>query len=157
MRDDLKRILDVVSGGGSLVDALAVESLKPFEFFKELDLNPQLSDAYARAVRTRAEIMVDEILTISDHDPDWGRAKLRVDTRKWIASKLNPRVYGDRLDVNVNQTIDIGSALTEARQRAVGGSTELIDITPQLIDGATGSKPVDSEEAIEIESIDIFS
>ena len=28
------------------------------------------------------------------------RNKLRVDARKWIASKLKPRVYGDKLELS---------------------------------------------------------
>jgi len=46
------------------------------------------------------------------------RARLMSDNRKWAASRLNPKVYGDRVDVNMNQTIDIGANLAEARGRA---------------------------------------
>jgi hypothetical protein len=29
------------------------------------------------------------------------RARLKVDTRKWLLSKLQPKKYGDKLDMNV--------------------------------------------------------
>ena len=29
-----------------------------------------------------------------------GRSRLRIDTRKWAASKLAPKKYGDKLDLN---------------------------------------------------------
>ncbi len=44
--------------------------------------------------------MADELLDIADDsnlDPQDRRVKL--DTRKWIAAKLKPRAYGDRLAV----------------------------------------------------------
>lgn len=67
---------------------------------------------YARAREIQAERMAEEILEISDDSSqdvtfdDNGnprqnnefaaRSKLRVDTRKWILSKVLPKVYGDR-------------------------------------------------------------
>lgn len=72
----------------------------------------EFSDNYANAKRTQAELFAEEIAEISDEsnrdyyeDEDGKikfnaehvqRAKLRVDTRKWIACKLLPKVYGDK-------------------------------------------------------------
>lgn len=70
-------------------------------------------DQYAYAREVQAETMAEEILSIADDgkgdkyiDADGkervdndaiGRSKLRVDARKWLASKLYPKRYGDRL------------------------------------------------------------
>ena len=44
--------------------------------------------------------------------------RLRVDVRKWAASKLKPRVYGDRLDVSVGyEQINLRTILEQAQQR----------------------------------------
>lgn len=79
---------------------------------------------YARAREVQMELMAEEIMDISDDDsgdtmtitgPDGklrdienkeftSRAKLRVDTRKWIMSKLATKRFGDKQEVNVNQT-----------------------------------------------------
>jgi hypothetical protein len=88
-----------------------------FSWFRKY---PQFLDQYARAKAEGADALVDEIQDIADDGTnDWmerfapnGRAigwevngeavqrsKLRVDTRKWIASKLKPKKYGDHLDV----------------------------------------------------------
>ena len=66
-------------------------------------------DQYARAKEQQADLMVEEMLDISDDDKDDEKAfvggnhiqrdKLKVDTRKWIASKLKPKKYGEKLDV----------------------------------------------------------
>lgn len=86
--------------------------------YKWLEENKAFADRYARSVEFRAEKLEDEMLAIADNDSgDFGfknitnedgesaevfvnkdnvqRARLRVDTRKWIASKLYPRKYGE--------------------------------------------------------------
>ena len=69
---------------------------------------------YARAKEEQADSLVEEMLTIADDASkdtlagEFGehgnavavaRARLQVDTRKFIASKLKPKKYGDKLDV----------------------------------------------------------
>lgn len=39
----------------------------------------------------------------TDHDVI-ARARLRVDTRKWLLSKLQPKKYGDKMDLNATIT-----------------------------------------------------
>ena len=71
----------------------------------------KFADQYMKAMSKRAMWLAEEIEEISDDgtndtyvDDDGkiktdydvlGRSRLRVDTRKWIASKLMPKVYGD--------------------------------------------------------------
>lgn len=67
---------------------------------------------YAQAKREQAELLAQEIIEISDDSTgdtltdkdgnermngEWvARSRLRVDSRKWVASKLLPKVYGDK-------------------------------------------------------------
>ena len=81
------------------------------------------AEMYARAREDRADKLADEIVSISDeceYQPVTdmsgntvalvfdktavARNKLRVDARKWSASKLKPRVYGDK--VQFEGTVD---------------------------------------------------
>ncbi len=77
---------------------------------KWLIAHPEFALQYARAREAQAEGMVDEMLDIADDaQNDWmekrglqvpdneaiQRSKLRVDTRRWIASKMRPKKYGD--------------------------------------------------------------
>ena len=52
------------------------------------------------------ESLIEEILEIADGTPaEKGAvalARLRIDTRKWMMSKLAPKKYGDKLDVEVD-------------------------------------------------------
>jgi hypothetical protein len=96
--------------------------------------------AFEHALRSARAIVIDQRVDLMDHvartEPDVNRARLIIDTQRWLASKLIPKVYGEKLDINVTQTIDIGSALAEARSRSQLRPTcdpaDIIDV--QVID-----------------------
>lgn len=71
---------------------------------------------YARAKEEQADFMIEEMVEIADDGTNdlmtvekgdasyevenkevTNRSKLRVETRKWIASKLKPKKYGDKI------------------------------------------------------------
>ena len=74
---------------------------------------------YARARVDQADTYADELVAIADTEPDPNRARVRVQTRQWVASRLKPQVYGDRLDLNVQGSLDLRAVLAgaEARRR----------------------------------------
>jgi hypothetical protein len=88
--------------------------------FKWLRTRKEFRDQYERAKEASADAMSEDILDIADDGTNdfmelqdkegenigWRingeavqRSKLRVDTRKWIASKLKPKKYGDKIDM----------------------------------------------------------
>lgn len=87
-------------------------------FHAAIDQYPDLQASYIRARQVMADRNAEEIIDIADTDPDPQRARNRIEARKWSASKLHPAQYGERLDVNVTQIVDITSALASARSRA---------------------------------------
>ncbi|HZV61629.1 MAG TPA: hypothetical protein VFF75_04375 [Methylophilaceae bacterium] len=70
-------------------------------------------DQYARAREAQADLLAEEILEIADDGTNdkyvdengntrtdqevIGRSRLRVDARKWLASKMAPKKYGERV------------------------------------------------------------
>lgn len=78
--------------------------------FTWLKIYPEFSEQYAQAKRCQIEIFIDEILEIADDTSQdrvvnegendicnsefIARSRLRIDTRKWLASKLVPKIYG---------------------------------------------------------------
>jgi hypothetical protein len=68
-------------------------------FFDWIKEEEGLADKYARARELQAEYYADEIVRISDETEDPQKARLQVDARKWVASKLLPRKFGERIDV----------------------------------------------------------
>ena len=73
--------------------------------------------SYLLAQEEHIDALVDEAGEIVDSEPDAQRARVRVDYRKWLASRLNRQKYGDKLDVQHNHTLDISSALSKALER----------------------------------------
>lgn len=93
--------------------------------FAWLARHESFAEQYARAKEAQAEFMADEIVEIADDGRnDWmerlgdegqgigwqlngehvQRSRLRLDSRKWLLSKLLPKKYGDRLDVNTKHS-----------------------------------------------------
>ena len=53
---------------------------------------------YARAMETRMEGLADEILEIADDKSgDPARDRLRLESRKWLMSKIAPKRWGDKI------------------------------------------------------------
>lgn len=76
---------------------------------------PDFSENYTKAIEERASGLFDEMLDIADDvEPDAAevaKARLRVDTRKWALSRMNPKKYGDKMQVDANVTMNHEEAL----------------------------------------------
>jgi hypothetical protein len=71
--------------------------------FSWLRTHEEFLNQYTRAKEESADALTDEMLDIADDvEGDSQRDRLRVDTRKWIASKLKPKKYGDKLEHDVS-------------------------------------------------------
>lgn len=80
-------------------------------FFEWVAKDNSIAAQYQTALAMRAELFAEQLISISDNDSfdfnDEGklnpeniaRSKLKVDTRKWIVSRLLPKKYGDKLDL----------------------------------------------------------
>lgn len=62
----------------------------------------EFAESYARARENQADTLADEINYIADNEPDPDRARVRIDARKWTASKLKPKKYGNVIDITTN-------------------------------------------------------
>ena len=71
--------------------------------FRWLAKYEEFSDQYARAKEEAAELFAEDIISIADgeEDGDVQRDRLRVDARKWVASKLKPKKYGDKVQQEI--------------------------------------------------------
>jgi hypothetical protein len=104
--------------------------------FSWLARHPDFASQYARAREEQADALADEITDIADADPQtvpiydkdgklveikidtafeaW--RKTRIDARKWVASKLKPKKYGDKLEVDAK--VSVGDAIVDRLTRA---------------------------------------
>lgn len=120
-------VCERIANGESLRQILEEESMPASStVFKWLSEDAGFSEQYARAREAQADALFDEILEIADDGRnDWmerknqddesigwrengeamRRSQLRVDARKWMASKLQPKKYGDKLELNHSGSI----------------------------------------------------
>jgi hypothetical protein len=108
--------------------------------FRWLDLHTEFRDQYARAREIQAELMADELLSIADDasgDLSKGesgpignsaavhRSKLMVETRKWIASRLLPKKFGEKVEVGHSGEMRLEVESVQQKLRAKLGLSAL--------------------------------
>lgn len=130
------KICERLSDGESL-RAICESSSMPSRptVFRWLSQSLQFRDQYARAREAQADLMAEEILEIADDkDADTQRSRLRFDARKWLASKMAPKKYGDKVtqehtgpdggpvevEQKVEQNINLTVSAEEAYLRMIG-------------------------------------
>lgn len=112
------RPTDYTEDKASLILALMVEGLSikkiceqpempdPRTIYRWLSANETFRQNYAKAQQDRTTAFAEEMLEIADQYDNLSdkldvehiqRARLRIDTRKWLMSKMDPKRYGDKL------------------------------------------------------------
>ena len=98
--------------------------------YRWLESDDSFRDKYARAREEQADTLADEIVRIADEapPPDGETGKIdsawvawqrnRVEARKWTASKLKPKKYGDKL-TNEHTGPDGGAVVIESIKREI--------------------------------------
>ena len=92
--------------------------LSPRTFYEWIEADTELAHRYTRAREVQADLLADEIVQISDDSTGdttvdhfgneienrefVSRSRLRIDARKWVAAKLKPKKYSERMDVTSN-------------------------------------------------------
>lgn len=112
----IKDILEAIEQGESLRSFIERSSRDVIpsrgEFYEWLSEDKELSDRYARACESRAELIFEEILDIADNvsgdkkiledgtevmDSEYvQRSRLKIDARKWMLGKMQPTKYGEK-------------------------------------------------------------
>ena len=116
-------ICENIEKGMAFRDAIELEGMPNAKtFYAWIDDDNDKLQQYARATELRAEKIFEEILTIADNQEDdvykdkdgieiinhnvIQRARLRVDSRKWMVGKLSPKKYGDKIAVDLDDKRD---------------------------------------------------
>lgn len=135
--DTVGRVIELVLDGKPLKAAAKECGIDVFKFNRMLAKDKAAALAYARAVEIRADILADEALEIADREDDAAKARNQIQVRQWLASKLYAKRYGDRIDLNVTQTLDIGSTLAEARARLLPARdlAQVVDVETRTVTG----------------------
>jgi hypothetical protein len=96
-----------LSGGESLRRVCAKKNMPSRQtVFTWLRVHEGFLDQYTRAKQETADALADDIEDIAigvlnkKYDPQ--AARVAVDAKKWVASKLKPKKYGDKLDLTTD-------------------------------------------------------
>ncbi|TWA83719.1 hypothetical protein FBZ85_101468 [Azospirillum brasilense] len=102
-----ERLLQHIADGGSL-DAFCALTDTPSKptVFEWIRSDPQLANDYARAREVQGDSYADKVADaaqqVLDGKLDAQAGRTAIDALKWLAAKRKPKVYGDRIDANVN-------------------------------------------------------
>lgn len=119
-------IFNSIENGNSLRKTLMVINLPAKTFYEWLEQDEEKGKQYARACELRADVLFEEVLEIANttiegkviETDESGRTKekvgdmlghrrLQIDARKWMLGKLNPKKYGDKIEVDQNTNMTI--------------------------------------------------
>ena len=128
-------IVDKLSHGISPSE-IATDLHIPFMILWEwLEADPKRQSMYDEGWRMYATTLHAETVRIADMatPEDVGVAKLRVDTRFKAASNYDRKRFGNRVEVEVSQTISVLDALAEARGRVISGVSRVVPDAPPVL------------------------
>ncbi len=124
------KICNEIASSSKGLHAICKEiKLHPSTVFDWISKHKEFADKYARAREAQADFLADEIVSISDKPligtvtketkdgtfeetgDNVNRSRLMVDARKWIASKLKPKKYGDKIEAEVNGNLTVNTVI----------------------------------------------
>jgi hypothetical protein len=121
-------ICDLLADGKSLIQITSLQEM-PGETTVRMWLrrHAEFRRDYARARRWQARYYAEQMIEIADDVSEdatgelrmpnavaVNRAKLRIDTRKWIAAKLLPKKYGDSQTLKAEHSGSVGIQLVHS-------------------------------------------
>lgn len=145
------RICEQLASGDSMRTVCKPDDMPSMQtVFSWLRTKPEFLEQYTRAKQEAADAYIEEMLDIADdgtndwmeyHDKDgnalgWKlngehvqRSRVRIDTRKWVASKLKPKKYGDKVDLTSDgeRIENAPIVISEIKARDAEAETEATD------------------------------
>lgn len=117
-KDIFKSVCERMTNGEALIDILRSDNMPSRNtFYIWINNDLEKYDMYTRAREERADYLFEQILEIADKQSKdiiiidgeevinhnvIQRNRLQIDARKWVASKMNPKKYGDKVDITTD-------------------------------------------------------
>ena len=132
-------ICDLMVRGNLLGEACDQIGVSRSAVFSWLNKHEDFAESYARARNICFDVMAEDTIRIADQTTplNANADKLRVDTRKWLLSKLKPHVYGDQLAITGADGGPVQIAAVDDRELARRVALLLSQVSElPVIDGA---------------------
>jgi len=112
---------DVIENKISFNEAVSESDISLVSFYQWIANNEKLQKLYKYAREVRSDVLFEEIIEIADtteegvviKETERGteikrgdmteHRRLRVDARKWVVAKMQPKKYGDKLEVETTE------------------------------------------------------
>ena len=141
--DIQERVIAEIQTGRSLRQVCKEEGMPDFRTVQRWIVSDgSFAVKYARARMAQADTLFDRMEEVEEQvsagTMDSHAARVVLDSMRWRAAKLAPKVYGDRLDVSVSDNrISITGALQAAQSRLL----DVVDVTPLALPNASSALP----------------
>ena len=126
---NFKQMIELIEKGYSVRKACKELHISTRTFNEWLQVDVEKQNQYVRATQVRADNIFEEILDIADEAnkdvlrvDEYGnqiinnefvqRSRIRIDARKWMLGKMNPKKYGDSVKLTGDADNPIQSKLT---------------------------------------------
>lgn len=112
IEDIFERICALIESGRPTLKAVKEIGISGETFYKWMNASEDKSNRYARAksnsIELKFESIEDDYMANPERDTETGKIdpawvqlqRLKIDAKKWELSKLKPKKYGDKLDID---------------------------------------------------------
>jgi hypothetical protein len=98
--ETLGKVFALLAQGKTIIEICKTKGMpSTATFFRLLEENPQLREDYAHARAKQADAFAEMIVEEARTAKDAQLGRLRMDALKWAASKIAPKKYGDKVEV----------------------------------------------------------
>jgi hypothetical protein len=151
------QIFDAVAGGSNLAEWTSANGFSYTTALRWIRKTRERAGAYDEARRDRAALNADKVIEVARRDcsapvtdkegnflgtvVDKGKvaqARNEMDALKWHSARMDPKVWGDKIEVE--NTLNVREASDEQLARALG-QFGLGSLAEQLLRGDTGAPP----------------
>ena len=93
---------------------------EPSRVLELVNSDDEFAAQYTRSRELGYLLLADDLQSVSDNDSiEPNSRRIMVDTRKWMLSKMLPKIYGDRLNLEHSGKVQTEQALTNAELAAI--------------------------------------
>jgi len=117
--------------GMSLSEFCKLENVEYTKVNWRLKRSSDLQDKYIQARENRASIHAERIADLSEevlkNPKDANAYKISIDSKKWLASVLDRKTFGDKVEQNVNMNIDLNSTYLDQLKDLMQNKPKIIN------------------------------
>lgn len=145
-----EKILEYIAAGHTMTETCQLVDISVDVLTRFRSQHPAFAQKFTGAQEIGFESQADKLLTIPDTYEDVNKARLKSDNLKWVLARRASSKYGDKVTMEINQTVDVGLALTEARNRLKTIEAQSVEIVGELEERATDLESVAPSETSEL-------